>query len=525
MTTTYHRHLAVALLFFLQIAASAQDVDQWHLLDPQVDGIEGVSVDKGHALLGNKKLEPVIVAVIDDGVDISHPAFRGKIYVNKAEIAGNGKDDDGNNYVDDREGWNYLGNPLGEHISAANMEVTRLYRAYKQTYETVNPEELDKKAKVEYQKYANYKALYEAQLEEANGQFEEWAQIAALYQGAYSYMAEKLGEETITLDALMAFETKDEGDMELRNFLMMAEAEGLRQELGEAGEELQEAFKYHLNLDFDPRQIVNEAQAQQLGIAYGNPIVNAANPKHGTHVAGIIAADRRPESSIRGIAKNAILLPLRAVPNGDERDEDVALAIRYAVDQGARVINMSFGKSLSPNRELVDEAIQYAASKDVLLIHAAGNDGENIDRVPNFPNGSLGKKHALPNWITVGAAGQIADSLYLADFSNYGRKQVDIVAPGIDIWSLAPDSAFVKYSGTSMAAPVVSGIAVVLRGAYPTLSASEIKKIICLSVSDLGNLKVIYADGFEPLKKIVRCPGTPSLYRALEIAEQRHGKK
>jgi subtilisin family serine protease len=361
---------------------------------------------------------------------------------------------------------------------------------------------------------------YTEAFDELNEEFNEYAQLAALYEGASSFVMERDGLEQLTIDDIIAFQPLDEDEQQIQNFLLMARQQGLLDYLEGTGEYLNESLSYHYNLDFNPRSIVNESEAEELGIAYGNNMVWAENPEHGTHVSGIIAAQRNNEKGIDGVAVNAKIMALRVVPNGDERDEDVAKAIRYAVDNGARVVNMSFGKSYSPDCDLVWEAIEYANENDVLLIHAAGNDGINIDRYENFPDGTLGKKYSIDNWITVGASSLYADSLLIAPFSNYGRRQVDVLAPGVEILSLIPNDDMASFSGTSMAAPVISGMAVVLRGAYPALSANQIKKLIIDSVSDESKLLVNLDGKPVKLKKIIRYPGVPNLNKAMILGGQ-----
>lgn len=505
--------------------SSPQDFQgDWFNLNPEDDQVHGVSVYQTYKFFTDLKIEPVIVAVIDDGVDIYHPDLQGKLWTNTREIPGNGIDDDGNGYIDDVYGWNFLGNPDGENIEGANMEVVRLYRPLKEKYENADPNSIAKSDKKEYAKYLEYKKVYDEEMSELNDEFAQFAQLAALYQGAAGYMKDLLGTDELTLNELLKFESEDEADIQVRDFLLMAEREGLQEYLTESNVYFESAIGQHYNLDFNPRSIVNEAEAARNNTGYGNNMVWAGEPNHGTHVAGIIGAVRNNGEGINGVAKNARIMSLRAVPDGDERDEDIALAIRYAVDNGARVINMSFGKGYSPNKDLVDDAIKYAAEHDVLMIHAAGNDASNNDKVKNYPDGTLGKRKSTDNWITVGASEPLQDSTFIAVFSNYGKKTVDILAPGVDILSLISDEEIDEFSGTSMAAPVVSGIATVIRGAYPDLSAKEVKDIIFLSAQVDKKLKINFQGEVVKIKKLIRNPGVPSLFMCLVIADMQTKK-
>ncbi|MEJ0080826.1 MAG: S8 family serine peptidase [Puia sp.] len=239
---------------------------------------------------------------------------------------------------------------------------------------------------------------------------------------------------------------------------------------------------YDLNLDFNPRKIVGDDSSNAFEHFYGNTNVMGPDALHGTHVSGIIAAVRGNGIGIQGIANHVSILMIRTVPAGDERDKDVANAIRYAADHGCKVVNMSFGKSYSPDKKAVDEAVQYAMSKDVLLIQAAGNDGLNIDHEPHYPNRIYMDGTEAGAYLVVGASTSTNDSNLVADFSNYGKKSVDVFAPGVDIYSCVPGSKYQNESGTSMAAPVVTGIAALIREYYPKLTALQVKQIIMLSV-------------------------------------------
>ena len=507
----------VLILLFLCFGSFAQTGD-WYNLDFESDGVLGISADKAYQQVSAAEIKPVIVAVIDDGVDIRHPDLAGKIWVNTAEIPDNGIDDDGNGYIDDVNGWNYLGNSSGENVKEETLEITRLYRSYKERFGDKTPEAVPKSDQKEYEKYLEYKSAYEQALAVVEEEFAQFAQLSAMYGGAYAYMTEKMGREDFNLDDLMEYKVEDPQEQEVINFLLMAETGGLSGYLEEGASYFESALEYNYNLDFNPRTIVNEAEAREKNTAYGNPMVWAADPDHGTHVAGIIAALRGNEMGVDGVASNAIIMPLRVVPAGDERDEDIALAIRYAADNGAKVINMSFGKSFSPNIELVEDAIRYAASKNVLMIHAAGNDAADNDRNRNYPDGSFGKGKSMSHWITVGASGPLADSSLIADFSNFGKRKVDVLAPGVQIESLVPDGGTKANSGTSMAAPVVSGMAALIWGLYPELSASELKMVILKSVESYRDTTVYSPYGPVGLKKIVRYPGVISAPRAIERA-------
>lgn len=508
--------LAFALyVSLLPVGLHAQFGD-WYNLDFAQDSVMGVSANKALAYLeGRATLVPVVVAVIDDGVDIYHRDFEGKIWVNAAEMPDDGVDNDGNRFVDDVHGWNFLGNPQGENIEFETLELTRLLRKMAPSFDGKELSDFKGKEKKEFQRYKSLMAIYDEDVQAAQDEFAQFSQLAALYGGAMAFAREKLDTEELSVQDLLNYTPEDEEERQVIDFLLMAEQQGLREYLDQGSAHFDKLLNYYYNFDFDPRPLVNEGDE----VPYGNPMVWAANPDHGTHVAGIIGAVRDNGFGVNGIAPNAIILPVRAVPGGDERDKDVAAAIRYAVDQGARIINMSFGKPYSPDEPLVREAIAYARARDVLMVHAAGNDASNNDQVPNYPDGTLGKRKSLDNWITVAASGPFAGDELLAEFSNYGKRKVDVLAPGVAIESLAPGDGVATNSGTSMAAPVVSGVAALIRGLNPELSAKEVKDILIRTAQMLPDNPVLDEDGSSPLKKKVRNPGVVSAYEAVKFTE------
>lgn len=518
MRLNFLKRLLPVVLLSTPLMAGAQLKTDWFNNDFSTESTIGAEVNAAYILLEGKTLQPVIVAVIDDGVDISHPDFAGRIWTNEGEIPDNGVDDDGNGYVDDVNGWNYLGNPDGENVKGETMEITRLYRKYAERFEGVDAAQLSGNERAEYEKYLTYKTAYEEEAEEVKNEFAEFSQIVGMYAGAEAFMREKLGRDTLTIEMLTEYEPADEEEAQVRDLLVYFKTQGVSDYLERAEEYFDSRLNHHFNLEFDPRGIVNEKEAAEKGIAYGNHMVWAEDPGHGTHVAGIIGAVRDNGIGVNGVASNAIIMPIRAVPDGDEYDQDIANGIRYAVDNGAKVINMSFGKSFSPDNHLVEDAIRYAGDHDVLVVHAAGNDASNNDVHQNYPDGTLGKKKTAKHVITVAAAGTYADSTVLASFSNYGRKSVDIMAPGVDILSLVPEGEVNSFSGTSMAAPVVSGVATLLRGLRPEWSAKKVKKVILKSGNDLKNLKVRVGGEKVALKKVLANPRMVSAANAVEKA-------
>ena len=461
----------------------------WHHLDPKT-GYYGVSTEEAYTFLKEhgRKSQPIIVAIIDSGTDIEHEDLKDEKWVNTDEIAGNGVDDDKNGYADDVNGWNFIGGPNG-NMNAANLEITRLYRAYKAKFGTMDAASVAPKDRAQYLQYQSYKKAFEKQYNKAKQEYDMVMRIWKLD----SLVASAVGKKDYTIEDLESFESEDSFTKGMVATMAGIFNNGLtRDMLNEYHDYVVNKVEYQLNLDFNPRaSIVGDEENNPMQRNYGNNSVIGERADHGTHVAGIIAATRNNNVGINGIADNVQLLIVRTVPDGDERDKDVANAIRYAVDNGAKIINMSFGKAYGTMKAAVDEAVAYAESKGVLLVHAAGNESTNVDLYPNFPNpvyASNGKQ--CSTWVTVGASSSHADSALVASFSNYGAKMVDVFAPGVDVYATVPNNGYKAMSGTSMAAPVFSGVAALIWSHYPNLTAQQLKKILMKSATPLKKLVV-----------------------------------
>ncbi len=450
---------------------SKAEKENWGHLDLVSDTIPGMSVDKAYSdIIKNKKGKKVIVAVLDSGMDLSHEDLDDVLWTNKGEKPGNNKDDDGNGYVDDIHGYNFLGESYNEQLEYARM--LRLNIGDAATL-------------------AKAKTKLDADYQEALQNKQQYEQILQAVKDADAAVKKELGKDSYTKQEVAAIKTTDEGM--LRNKAILAQMFGIKDTIPEVLEELgdginyfTERLNYNLNKDFDGRKIVGDDPYDWKDTNYGNgnPDNRVDDESHGTHVAGIIAAERNNGKGANGVANNVALMSIRAVPNGDEYDKDIALGIRYAVDNDAKVINGSFGKSFSPNAQWVYDALKYAADNDVLFVHAAGNDGANLDDPsnPNFPNDQVNNgAEFADNVITVGALDPKYGSELLASYSNYGKINVDVFAPGTDIYSTYPNNEYEFSPGTSMAAPAVAGVAALLFSQYPSLTASQVKKIILQS--------------------------------------------
>jgi len=483
---------------FSLLFAQGGSPENWFNLDPEKDGINGVSTERTYKeLLKNRSASSVIVAVIDSGVDPEHEDLKRVMWRNPGEVAGNGIDDDGNGYIDDVFGWNFIGGKNG-NVHVDTYELTRVYGLLDKKFENVNPSKLTGEDKEKYHDYLKYKEQVNEEIEKASAQVEQFDQILSYITFALNSAKEAMGDGEITQEKIDKLDDAKYGMV--KSFFaqllpQMGGFEGSVQDLEEIlvtdmTESLdlaKEKRDIRYNKEFDPRTIVQDDYTDLSQRYYGNSDVKGPDAFHGTHVAGIIAADRTNDVGIAGVADHVQIMSVRTVPDGDERDKDVANAIRYAVDNGANVVNMSFGKGFSPNEKEVEKAIKYAEKNDVLLVHAAGNAGQNNDVEDNFPNATYDKKRGLfgkkkaSNWIEVGALSWESEENMVASFSNYGKSSVDVFAPGQQILSTAPDNEYAQASGTSMASPVVAGVAAVLRSYFPDLKAKQIKEIITQS--------------------------------------------
>jgi cell wall-associated protease len=450
------------------------EFNHWAHKDLATDTIPGMSVEKAYKFLEGKKGETVIVAVIDSGIDIEHEDLKDVLWTNPKEIAGNKIDDDKNGYVDDVYGWNFLG---GNGVSAPEqLEITRLFANLNSRFEGKKLEDISAEDKADFAKYQEYSTAYKASSARYFGTMQRLEQI----EGNFTAVKKYLGKDKFGLEDLQAVKTEDKALQAQISDLLGLLGRGFDEEKFMEYYEGQKINKSY-DLSFNGREIVGDNPEDMTDTNYGNEFVIGSKEieSHGTHVAGIILATRNNGVGLNGVANNAKLMSVRAVPDGDERDKDVALAIRYAVDNGAKVVNMSFGKSWSPNPEWVFDAIKYAEKHDVLLVHAAGNDSKDIDVKSNWPNDTADKVIELAdNVLTIGAMSSSYNEELPASFTNYGQKNVDVYAPGVQIYSTVPQNEYARYNGTSMASPEVAGVAALVRSYYPQLSASQVKHII-----------------------------------------------
>ncbi|NQX51987.1 S8 family peptidase [Pedobacter panaciterrae] len=581
--------LLFAFSFILSNSAFSQSKDvklpsNWYNLDLVADGYFGISTEKAYKeLLSNKKpKQNVIVAVIDGGVDINHEDLKDVLWTNKKEIPGNGIDDDGNGYVDDIHGWNFIGSKKG-NLAYDNLELVRILRVYGPKYvSTIRSTVLDSAQKEEYALYLKANAEFGKKYNDAHYTFG----IVSIINKVLDSVAAINNKKIPSLEDIDKYVADNEDEEQVKKIIRGGSKDSggidkFYKEMKDAYKQYDVMLKYNLNVKYDQRQeLVGDDYTNAKERLYGNNDVAGPNAEHGSHVSGIIGANRSNSIGINGIANSVSIMAIRVVPEGDERDKDVANGIRYAVDNGAKVINMSFGKGYKWNKEVVDEAVKYAEQKGVLLVHAAGNDNEDVDVKENYPNKYFDgpeaaaykksiKKDALSalpfkieqnqaqnqgmrrgpnsvvikkavidtakfklphasNWIEVGASAYANDANLKASFSNYGKYNVDVFAPGFMINSTVPGSKYEEFDGTSMAAPVVSGLSALILSYYPDLKPNQVREIIMKSVSKvLQKVKYKNERGETvrvPFSDLCVSGGIVNAYEALKLAERYQSK-
>ncbi len=526
------------LVSHFAVLAQQTDLKGWQYLDPKTDGYNGISLTQTYRFLQGKKPKETIVAVIDSGVDTTHEDLKNILWRNPKEIAGNGIDDDHNGYVDDVYGWNFLGNKNGDNLTKDIDERTRVYYDFKDRFadKNIDTTTLSQFEKEEYKTWlkaaqamqpSSQDQMELSMIEMAMKVLKKNDAVLQKETGETEFTASDLEKITPATNegkqaklAYLTFIKLVNVDDDMKNTTLLKE---IQNELDSKKQTVNALTttppRYRDSIIKDDYYDINDRY-------YGNPDVMGGAPMHGTHVTGIIAAQRDNNLGVQGVADDVKVMMIRAVPEGDEYDKDIALAIKYAVDNGAKVINMSFGKGYSPEKKWVDEAVHYAEAKDVLIVHAAGNEAEDVDTTDNYPNPNLIEfKTTASNFITVGASSDthIGNGELIASFSNYGPKDVDVFAPGTKIYSTLPgggDYGFLQ--GTSMASPVVAGVAALIRSYYPGLSAQQVKYAIEKSASQAPDSVKITVPGSNgslcSMSNLCSSGGFLNAYAAIQLA-------
>jgi subtilisin family serine protease len=508
----------------------------WHTMDLKTDGYFGISLNQAYLFVKGKKSKPVVVATIDSGIDTAQADLKPILWVNTKEIPGNGIDDDKNGYVDDIHGWDFLGGPGGKCNFTETTEEVREYNRLKEKYANVTaaPAGNDK----EYAYWLQVKETHDATVTKSQGEIQQLQPVMNALMVTSGYI-----KQALNLKADGSFKITDLDKIKTANDTInrskyvwesVFQQEGGDTDNAKIIKDLSE-YLAKINNDVNPdlnarKRIIGDDPNVNDGKPYGNNLLKFADASHGTGVAGLIGAVRNNKYGINGIADNVRIMGIKAVPNGDEYDKDIANAIHYAVDNGAKVINMSFGKKLSPHKAWVDEAFKYAAAKDVLLVQASGNDNQDVDAKPEFPNDIFedGSATDAPNVISVGASAEKQDENLAGTFSNYGKANVDVFAPGVKVTSIDMDAEFNTADGTSFASPITAGIAALVLEYYPNLSAKQLKQVIMESATPLTGTMVLKPGSktdkvdFTTLSKT---GGVVNAYRALVAASKLKGER
>jgi len=527
-----HRISGLFMAWVLVLPLFSQDdtpPKDWFHRDLASQQYAGVSSFQAYELLKGRTSRTVVVAVIDSGVDIEHEDLKEVIWVNEDEIPNNGIDDDNNGYVDDIHGWNFIGGKDGSHINQDALEMTRIVAAWSTKFQNADPKKLTKEDRNRYEVYqAARKELMETR-EKAEKNLATYTVLDESLQlvieaGQKQGLSKVTGKNTSQIDAA--------GDEELSSSIEMVkmitaddpevELSSIREELKGALDYFNNSLNYHLNTAFDPRSIVGDDYGNSNERIYGNNDVIGPDATHGTHVAGIIAAQRGNGIGMDGIADNVRIMVIRCVPDGDERDKDVANSIRYAADNGAHIINMSFGKGYAWDKEAVDEAVKYAEAKGVLLIHAAGNESQNVDEEVRYPTRYYDRGGKAKTWMEIGALSWMAAPRQVGSFSNYGKKTVDLFSPGVAIYSTVPGSAYESLQGTSMAAPAAAGVAAVIMSYFPDFSAKDVRKILEKSaITTKEEVRIPGSKETTTFDKLSKTGGRINLLEAVKLATEK----
>lgn len=527
-----------------QFTSTEESLKTWYQKDKSTDGYYGISLKKAYSFLQSKskKSKTVIVAVIDSGIDTTHVDLKEVLWTNPKEIPGNGIDDDKNGYTDDVHGWNFIGGKDGRNVKDDSFEGARVYYEFMAKYDgqKIDESKLSKEDLYEYKLWEKAKEKVESEATEAQNNI---LMIGWLKKGlpkSDSIIKIALNKETYTGIELEEYEAADQKTARAK-LIMMAAFEGFSMKSSTNNEITDALNEYYGREEKKADAILSSPEDLRAEIVkdnyndfndrfYGNNDVMAAYSLHGTHVSGIIAAKRNNGTGIDGIADNVKIMMIRTIPNGDEHDKDVALAIHYAVDNGAKIINMSFGKGFSPQKKWVDESVKYAETKNVLIVQGSGNDHNNNDTTENFPNRNYINGGTASNYISVSASSDTSitqmtdegkqENDLVAYFSNYGKKEVDVFAPGYKIYSTMPGNRYGFENGTSMSCPVVAGIAALTLSYYPNLTAVQLKQVILKSAQKPGE-KVLKPGSLNKvnLSDISQSGGIVNAYEAVKLAE------
>lgn len=514
----------ILALFLLVVNYNILAQKDWIHYSPYTDSIVGVATYNALEYFENKPQNEIIVAVLDNGCQLQHVGLQQAMWVNKDEIPENGIDDDNNGYIDDINGWNFLGNKNGKSYKNDNDCLTRQFKNFYEKYKALDSAKSMQIDSVGYKEYLYLKHKFDEKLTSLKEEYEWMSMYLYRYMQADTIIREFLHDSVYSipdLDSLIPDGVQG-FDYGAKSFLQRMHVNGITLAiLKDYEKRLIEKITIRYSLEYNERnKIVGDDTDNLQDNVYGNNNIDARGPYHGTGVAGAIVGLHDSIPLIGVAAQNVKIMALRVVPNGDERDKDVALAIKYAVNNGAKIINCSFGKEYSLHPEFVKEALLEAQANDVLIVKSAGNDGMNIDSINYYPLDCY-IDTCLNNVITVGASGMYDTPKLIAGFSNYGKNNVDVFAPGVDVFTTVLNDKYDISSGTSMAAPVVSGVAAMLWSYFPDLSAKEIKQVLIKSVyKPKSSVFVPQRHYYAEMSDMCASGGVVNLYNAILMVEK-----
>jgi cell wall-associated protease len=480
----------ICVCVFLHTEICAQMLN-WQNKDLETDSVFGISVEKAYNMLLKRKTgKKIIIAVVDSGIDTLHEDLQPVLW----------KGAENRVY-----GWNFIGG-----VETGKEDVTLLAGNKKEFYDSLSFTVVPEVYRAEYQ---NHRRCYPELSKKINA-LQKFIKNLTLSKKIADSIVTRIGNaQPVLLNFTNYTPLSTNEEIVLKHIVEKWRLYGTWEKLKFYEiENLIAQCQHHIDHGLNVKSQEKDSSEGNRDVApdamglFDNSNLTAC---HGTHVAGIIGAARNNGIGINGVADNVEIMALKVVGNIRElRDRNLADAIYYAVDNGALIINLSFGKQYSWDKRAVDNAVKYAVKHDVLIIHGAGNSGQNLDVTEYYPNpvykDNGGRADA---WIEVGASGFKDDETLLAAFSNYGKGRVDVFAPGVKIYSTIPGSKYDTWSGTSMAAPVVAGLAALIRGYYPKLTAVQVKEIIMKSVVKKDILKEKCVSG-----------GVVNAYNALKLA-------
>jgi len=487
------------------------DTSNWWKIDYGQDSLASISWNKGLKYAyktNNYPKKQIKVAILDTDFDLNHNMLLDLIAINKDEISRNNKDDNQNGFVDDYAGWNFLGiKNKDSALAHVLMEETRILRKF----DSLSYQTLKKRNKIPF-KYIEVKSSFDSIVKSLQRDINPYINI----EENYTYVMDtlrKLIPDKISLSSLTDYKTQNDTIMGYVNFAKYYyENDFPYDEFIDYLKLKKLSLDICMNLSYDNRMLLQDKPNNLRDKNYGNPIFgkNIQLLSHGTTVSGVIAHALLDSSNTKN--KNTIpnypikILPITFTGIGDFTDKDFYLGFKYAISNGANIINISQGKTFSMTPKILFKALKLAKRRNVLVVMSAGNQAMSLDENWRFPQ-SISKLYEknFSNVLIVGASSKKLNKNLLDEDSNYGLKSIDIFAPGEDIPTTLPNNEFTTKSGTSFAAPIVTNVAALLWSHYPKLKASEIKKIIMQSGAEYDGLVNVPCD----LEKNQFCKNNP----------------